>query len=424
MKGKVSKMKKQKLKKTTIYVILFVIIINVFSMIVWFQFRIKPMTNRIGQIKEEITETELSNEYQEESELLEDIATISKKYNIKYSITDIYDHELIKYTFSNDDTFLFTKGVKIADNFYIVNAYLNRKVNTISIVMELIFFQIIVVTIFMTLLFLFARSRIIKPTEKIITDIRNYKLGKKPEKVPVNTEFDLIHNEFVNLVESLEEEKKEQNRIIASISHDIKTPLTSIIGYSNLIEENNLTKKEIINYNKKIISKSDHIKKLLNTFDEYINNHNNQNIKISEITIKELIEDLNNDYKIELANNNIQFIINSKLSNDIIKIDLLKMKRVFSNIISNSVRFIDDNGIIKIDITKTDEFYKFVVSDNGRGVDEKIINKIFEPLFTTDASRKNSGLGLSICKEFIEMHGGHIKAYNNNGLSIEFTIPI
>ena len=96
-------MKKQKLKKTTIYVILFVIIINVFSMIVWFQFRIKPMTNRIGQIKEEITETELSNEYQEESELLEDIATISKKYNIKYSITDIYDHELIKYTFSNDD---------------------------------------------------------------------------------------------------------------------------------------------------------------------------------------------------------------------------------------------------------------------------------------------------------------------------------
>lgn len=417
-------MKKQKLKKTTIYVILFVIIINVFSMIVWFQFRIKPMTNRIGQIKEEITETELSNEYQEESELLEDIATISKKYNIKYSITDIYDHELIKYTFSNDDTFLFTKGVKIADNFYIVNAYLNRKVNTISIVMELIFFQIIVVTIFMTLLFLFARSRIIKPTEKIITDIRNYKLGKKPEKVPVNTEFDLIHNEFVNLVESLEEEKKEQNRIIASISHDIKTPLTSIIGYSNLIEENNLTKKEIINYNKKIISKSDHIKKLLNTFDEYINNHNNQNIKISEITIKELIEDLNNDYKIELANNNIQFIINSKLSNDIIKIDLLKMKRVFSNIISNSVRFIDDNGIIKIDITKTDEFYKFVVSDNGRGVDEKIINKIFEPLFTTDASRKNSGLGLSICKEFIEMHGGHIKAYNNNGLSIEFTIPI
>ena len=55
---------------------------------------------------------------------------------------------------------------------------------------------------------------------------------------------------------------------------------------------------------------------------------------------------------------------------------------------------------------------------------EKIISKIFEPLFTTDESRKNSGLGLSICKEFVEMHGGHIKAYNNQGLSIEFTIPI
>ena len=57
-------------------------------------------------------------------------------------------------------------------------------------------------------------------------------------------------------------------------------------------------------------------------------------------------------------------------------------------------------------------------------MDEKIINKIFEPLFTTDESRKNSGLGLSICKEFVEMHGGQIKAYNDKGLSIEFTIPI
>lgn len=239
----------------------------------------------------------------------------------------------------------------------------------------------------------------------------------------VDTEIDLIQNEFVNLVDALEEEKKEQNRIIASISHDIKTPLTSIIGYSTLIEENNLTKQEILNYNKKIYNKSLHIKGLLNTFDEYINNHNNQTLKISEITIKELVDEINNDYKIELENNGIKLMIDTKLSKEILKVDVLKLKRIFSNMISNSVRFLKNNGKIKIEITKNKDNYRFVVSDNGPGVDEKIIDKIFEPLFTTDDSRKNSGLGLSICKEFVLMHGGEIKAYNNQGLSIEFTIP-
>ena len=377
----------------------------------------------ISEIKEEITENELGDKYKEEDELLEDINDIASKYDIKFSVTDMSNNELANYDISYDDTFLFSKGIKIDNNLYLINAYLDRKVSTINIVIELILFQIVAVTIFMMFLFLFARSKVIKPTEKLITDIRNYKFGKKPTRVEVDNEFGLIENEFVNLVESLEEEKKEQNRIIASISHDIKTPLTSIIGYSTLIGEGDLTKQEIIDYNQKIINKSLHIKKLLNSFDEYINNHNNQNLKISEITIQELINDLNNDYKIELENNNIQFIVNSKLSSEILKVDILKIKRVFSNMISNSVRFIQNYGIIKVDISKDETFYKFVVSDNGTGVEEKIINKIFEPLFTTDESRKNSGLGLSICKEFIEMHGGSIKAYNNHGLSIEFTLP-
>lgn len=417
-------MKNKELRKKTVIVILLIIVINVFSMLLWFKFRIKPIMRMASEIKEEITANELTDKYTTEKELLSDINDISNKYNIIFSITDIYNKELIDFKLSDDNSLLFSKAVKIDNNIYIIKAYLDKKTNTINIAIELILFQIVVVTLFMALLFLFARSKFIKPTEKLIEDIRNYKLGKKPERVEVNNEFDLIKNEFVTLVDSLEEEKKEQNRIISSISHDIKTPLTSIIGYSNLIEENNLTKQEIITYNKRIYDKSIHIKKLLNTFDDYINNHNNETLKINEITIKELIDDLNSDYKIELENNGISFVINTKLSKEILKVDILKMKRIFSNMISNSVRYLKKDGLITISITKDENNYQFIVSDNGKGVDEKIISKIFEPLFTTDESRKNSGLGLSICKEFVEMHGGHIKAYNNQGLSIEFTIPI
>ena len=417
-------MKGKALRKKTVFIILFVGIINVFSMFLWFNFKIKPIINMANSIKEEITENELADKYKNEDELLEDIKLIADKYNVLFRVKDISNNDLIDYDSSQNNSLLFSKGVKIDNNLYIINAYIDKRVNTLNVAFELIMFQIVVVTFFMGLLFLFARSKVIKPTERLIDDIRNYKLGKKPEMVEdVDTEIDLIQNEFVNLVETLEEEKKEQNRIIASISHDIKTPLTSIIGYSNLIEENNLTKQEILNYNKKIYNKSLHIKGLLNTFDEYINNHNNQNLKISEITIKELVDEINNDYKIELENNGINLMIDTKLSKEILKVDVLKLKRIFSNMISNSVRFLKNEGEIRIEITKDKDNYRFVVSDNGPGVDEKIIDKIFEPLFTTDDSRKNSGLGLSICKEFVLMHGGEIKAYNNQGLSIEFTIP-
>lgn len=417
-------MDNRKLRKGILKAVLIITIINIISMYSWFSFKIEPIINMTITIKEKISEKELNDKYKNSKELLLDINNISNKYDIKFSVKDINEQELANYELKEKDLFLFSKIIKIDNSIYIVNAYLDQKVNTFNIVIELIFFQILVVTIFMVFIFLFARNKIIKPTEKIIESIRNYKFGKKPQKTEINTEFDLIQNEFVYLVDSLEKEKKEQNRIISSISHDIKTPLTSIIGYSNLINENDLTKQEIITYNKKINSKSLHIKKLLNTFDEYINNNNNQNLKINEITIKELITDLNNDYKIELENNNINFIIDTKLSKEILKVDILKLKRIFSNMISNSVRYLKENDTIKISINKDQFNYIFIVSDTGPGVDESIIDKIFEPLFTTDESRKNSGLGLSICKEFISMHDGNIKAYNKQGLCIEFTLPI
>lgn len=417
-------MKKRKLKRKISHIIALIIIINVISMCLWYHLRIKPLVSTIKDIKDEITENELDEKYQSEIELLSDIDFISKKYNIKFSIKNISNEELTNNKLTQEDTFLFSKPINVNNNIYIINAYLNKKINTLNIVIELILFQILVVTSFMFILLIFTRNKIIKPTENIIEEIRNYKFGHKPIKVDNNNEFDLIHNEFVTLVNTLEEEKKEQNRIISSISHDIKTPLTSIIGYSSLIEENKLTKEEIISYNKKINCKALHIKNLLNTFDEYLANHNNQMLKLDIITIKDIIDDLNNDYKIELNNNNIDFVINTKLSNEYIKVDILKLKRIFSNIISNSVRFINNKkGLITISISKEEKYYKFVITDNGPGTDKKILDKIFEPLFTTDESRKNSGLGLSICKEFVEMHGGNIRAYNNSGLSIEFTIP-
>ena len=235
-----------------------------------------------------------------------------------------------------------------------------------------------------------------------------------------------IQNTFVDMTMSLEEEKENQNRIIASISHDIKTPLTSVIGYADLLKNRNLSDEKKKSYIDKIYNKALMMKDILEEFDDYQSCNIKDTLKLEEKKIDDILEDINNNYYDDLKEKKINLIINNNAKNKFIKIDYIKIKRIFSNVITNSVK--NFNGkpcAIKINVTYDKEKVRFEVADNGGGVDEKNLKKIFKPLYTTDPSRKISGLGLSICKQIISAHDGNIHAKNNseNGLSIIFYIP-
>ena len=409
-------MKKKSISKKILIALIFITTVNIFTLALWFLCNVEPMVNKKRYLKKEIVTKEIKDNYQSFDDLIIALDKIKKEKEITFSI------EKEKINKDKQDLYLFSKKVFIDDEPYIVSAYFYKNMSILRLILELLVLQSILLTICMLLVFLFARDKIIKPVNKIIEAIRNYKFGKKPEAVPLENEFALIQNEFVTLVDSLEEEKKEQNRIIASISHDIKTPLTSIIGYSDLIEEDNLTKEEIKKYNQKIYGKALHLKNVLATFDDYLINQKGQKLKLTAIKIKDLVEEIEKDYKLELMNNGVELVIKTNIEKEIIKLDIVKFKRIISNLISNSMRYLNENGCILIEITSDKDNFFFHFKDNGQGVDEEIIDKIFEPLFTTDNSRKISGLGLSICKEFVLMHEGSITGYNDNGFNIDFSI--
>lgn len=417
---------KNRLKNKVVFSILVIILVNAITLTMWFSFKIYPLNKKTEEIKEELTQNGIKNNYEDYDSFTNDINKLKKKYqeyNLKVSINNI-DSDIKSDKINKNDLFLFNKLISIDDSIYNINLYLNRNTNILEIALELITFQIIIILFTMLLMFIITSIKIINPIDIIIGDIRNYKLGKRPINKKLKGEFSIIHNEFIKLVDSIENEKTEQSRIIASISHDIKTPLTSIIGYSNIIDTNDLDINDIKKYNKKIYEKSLHIKDIVNTFDDYLVNQNNQVLKLDDIYIKDIASDLISDYKIDLSNDKIEFSVNNKcLDNDIIKVDILKLKRIFSNVISNSIRYLDKHGKINIDISKDNNNYKFIIRDNGTGCDKNVIDKVFDPLFTTDNSRKISGLGLSICYEFVKMHNGNIRCYNDNGFVVEFTIP-
>jgi len=417
-------MKKLKLRNNILEAIIVFVVINVVTMLIWISLRLVPVLNIVDEIKENV-KSNVSNEiYDNEKELLKELNIYEKENDLEFSV--IYKGEEINKYISNEKEFLvLSHMVEINNEYYFITGYYQKIRGALSLFFELLLLELCVILVYIVIIYMLAKTKIIEPIEHIINDIKNYKLGFKPKKKSnIDNEFGLLQNDFFDLMDSLEYEKKEQSRIIASISHDIKTPLTSIIGYSSLINDSDFTKEEVLEYNNKIHEKSLHIKNILNTFDEYLVNQNNQIVKKSDILISDLIDYLKNEYELELKNINIDLLIRSDVSDDVISVDVLKIKRIFANIISNSVRYLNKNGKIEVTIYKRKKEYIFTIKDNGPGAKKDILDKIFEPLFTTDNSRKISGLGLSIVKEFVEMHGGNVKAYNEEGFVIEFTIPV
>ena len=412
-----------KTKPLNIRVILFFILLAVINIILifgWLNVKITPSLSKIDEFKISVS-NELRKDYSNIDELINNLDEYSKEKDINYNLVDS-NNKVIKD--SEKGLSFFTSFIEVDNELYYIEFTSTNVKGINNLIKEASVFQIIVFLIIFLFVFIAARLTIIKPTEGIINDIKNYKFGKKIERKPIRGELGLIQNEFVSLTERLDLEKKEQHRIISSISHDIKTPLTSIIGYGDLIkEEDDL--KIIKKHNNKITDKALNIKEILSTFDDYLVNYENAPLKLNKFIISDLVNKINNDYKLDLENNNIKLEVITKLNDEVIYIDGLKLKRIFSNLISNSIRYITSNGKITIEILKDDKDYIFKIKDNGKGVDEAILDKLFDPFYTTDKSRKISGLGLSICKEFVELHGGNIKAKNlKKGFEIEFTIPI
>ena len=314
------------------------------------------------------------------------------------------DNEIYELTFSKVYK---TPGIKIFRNFMI--------------------YEIIIVSGVIIFLFFISSKQLIDPIETITKDINDYKFGKRPFKRKMPKKMQQIQNAFVDMVDSLELEKENQNQIIASISHDIKTPLTSVIGYSDRLKNKDLTDEKKEKYINKIYDKALNMKAILEEFDDYQSCNIKDTLKLEKISINDVLQCVKNDFEDELNDKNIKLEISSTCNQREITVDLVKLKRVFSNIITNSAtHFNGRKGLIKIDVVQKGNMIRFELSDNGGGVKtDTDLKRIFEPFYTTDPSRKISGLGLSICKQIISSFDGRIYAKNNKigGLSIIFVIP-
>lgn len=233
-------------------------------------------------------------------------------------------------------------------------------------------------------------------------------------------------NMRLQLKESIEEkaEQEKQNReLISNISHDLKTPITSIKGYvEGILDGVADTPEKQDKYLKTIYNKACDMQKLINELTMYSNVENNRiKYNFHRINLSDYFGDCIEEVGLDLENKGIVLDYSNLVDpQTLIVADPEQLRKVINNIISNSVKYMDKTKK-RIDIRILDEVdaIRVEIEDNGRGIAAKDLSRIFDRFYRTDASRNSlqggSGIGLSIVKKIIEDHGGYIWATSKEG---------
>ena len=423
-------------KKSFIVFFVIFLLTNFIFLGIWFKFGVQSSIKEgYSSLEKEIKEDIFSNiekNFVGEVDAIPLFNKIARKYNLLLIVKDDKNKTIFNNTENiSDIEYLMPFMITINNEKYLISVGKTNEFNIVSISKKFMIFEIIFTLVTTMLALIVSNEILLKPIDDTITDIKNYKFGIKPKKRKVSTEIGYIQNEFVDLTNNLEKEHEEQNRIISAISHDIKTPLTAILGYSEILTKKKVNINERKQLEEKIFLKAQDMKEIVSDFDDYLVSNKDRTYTFTEVNIKDYLDRLKLEYKDDLKDKKIKFEIIDKCKVRSIKIDIGKINRVFANLVSNSIRHIDNNGRITITCKSDVNYVYFEFKDNGKGVSDENINKIFEPLFTTNKSRKISGLGLSISKEIIEMHGGKISAVSEykdknkeekDGLTITFSI--
>ena len=246
----------------------------------------------------------------------------------------------------------------------------------------------------------------------------------------LNDSFNKMAYEINNQMNMIKNEQQEKTEIIQNLAHDLKTPLTSVIGYLTLLRDESQISEEL---RKKYLSisldKAERLEDLINEFFEITRfNLSNISLEYSTVSLTRMLEQLTYEFKPTLMSKNLKYTLNVT-PNMMIRCDVNKMQRVFDNLLRNAVYYSFEDTTIEITAVQEDDYIKLKFMNHSNTIPEEKLERIFEQFYRLDTSRNSNsgraGLGLAIAKEIVELHNGTITAHSeNNIITFKVIIPI
>lgn len=340
------------------------------------------------------------------------------KVPIKDEIFDIKNNK-VKYliTKNEDKTYLIINNKIILNGSGIYFTYIDDisflkqdKLNNIYFIFTI---NILLAIVIIIIIYSIAKE-ITKPIEILINNIKEIINGNYTEKLNyssnvyefkvISEQFNLMNDEIENKLRLLKEQNQSKQRFIDNLTHEIRTPLTSIIGYSSLMVNKKVTDLDLmrdsfININregKRILSLTSKLVKLI-TLDKTVLHKENIDLYDTLREVKSTFEPKLKEKDITLEVKGCSYHIN---------VDKELFMVLITNLIDNSIKALNDRAEKTIILEIMENSLK--IEDTGVGIEEKELKKILEPFYMIDKSRQSSingfGLGLSICKQILEIH--------------------
>jgi signal transduction histidine kinase len=243
----------------------------------------------------------------------------------------------------------------------------------------------------------------------------------------VNNDMQKVIDSINSLVDStvgaINEEKaieQSKDELITNVSHDIRTPLTSIIGYLGLLKNGAVTSQEdMLKYINIAYDKAEQMKSLANDLFEYTTLKSTKTkLNVTPINIKGMMEQVAAGFELEAEKKGIAFSVKARPDDLIVNADVEKLVRVYNNLISNALKYAA--GASRINLVANlinHEQVELRVENNGEPIPKDKLKKIFDRFYRVESSRNTktggTGLGLSIVQGGVELHGGTIRCESN-----------
>ena len=298
-------------------------------------------------------------------------------------------------------------------------------------------FRLLLIAIFVvgSITSMIAASLLTKPLEKLSSLAQHISHGDYSARLHIHSgdEIEALANDFNNMADTIEDNISElhfsmekQEQFMGSFAHELKTPMTSIIGYADLLRSQNMSEDETNEAANYIFSEGKRLESLsLKLLDLLV--VKNQETILTPTDPSLAIQNVINVMKRELAKEHITLKSSCRKGCCMMDIDLFQS--LIINIIDNARKAIDDNGLIHVAGTVRDDNYVIIIKDNGRGMPPEEITRISEAFYRIDKSRSRAqggaGLGLAICSKIAEIHQAKIKYKSavGRGTVVTITLP-
>ena len=270
----------------------------------------------------------------------------------------------------------------------------------------------------------------------IISELHYIANGNYDHRIPFELSGDLsrvvtsINGLVDSTVAAIEDERKiekSKDELITNVSHDIRTPLTSIIGYLGLIEDGQYqTEEDILKYTHTAYIKAKQMKSLVDDLFEYTKVRQPAvPINFSAFDLIQLIEQLAADFELEASKKHIQIVVTSQVDSLIMDGDTEKLVRVFNNLLTNALKYGKGATKIVIEVEKIGSEVVATVKNNGAMIPQQAIDNLFDRFYRVEESRSQetggTGLGLAIVKNIVINLGGTIEVESKVNEGTTFT---